>query len=276
MKTWPLIDNDYNKKVSNPMTPSQRTLRGPVLMRHEDHKTSTYDQRLLQSGSDHEWQHADPWRVLRIQSEFVTGFDTLAKIPKAVSVFGSARTKPEEKYYQLGEEVGRKLVEADYAVITGGGPGIMEAGNKGAHEAGGLSIGLGIELPFEQGLNEYVDLGIDFRYFFARKTMFLKYSQAFICLPGGLGTMDEFFEVMCMVQTGKVTKFPIVCMGTEYWAGLLEWMRTRMVDDGYINAEDNDLLLLTDDVDEAIAHIQAVHKDMSDARLASLERKNQA
>ncbi|MDK8496236.1 TIGR00730 family Rossman fold protein [Corynebacterium marquesiae] len=250
------------------MTPEQmRTLRGPMLLRTEGEQASTFDQRLLESGADHEWQHADPWRVLRIQGEFVAGFDALSKLPKAVTVFGSARTTPEDASYQLGVEVGRKLAEHSYAVITGGGPGIMEAANRGAHEAGGLSVGLGIELPHEQGLNEYVDLGLNFRYFFARKTMFLKYSQAFICLPGGMGTMDEFFEVMCMVQTGKVTNYPIVLMGTEYWSGLLEWMDNTLAASGYINEGDRELFLLTDDPDEALSHIIQRHKVMSDKRI---------
>ena len=250
------------------MTPEQmRTLRGPMLLRTEGEQASTFDQRLLESGADHEWQHADPWRVLRIQGEFVAGFDALSKLPKAVTVFGSARTTPEDASYQLGVEVGRKLAEHSYAVITGGGPGIMEAANRGAHEAGGLSVGLGIELPHEQGLNEYVDLGLNFRFFFARKTMFLKYSQAFICLPGGMGTMDEFFEVMCMVQTGKVTNYPIVLMGTDYWSGLLEWMENTLAANGYINEGDRELFLLTDDPDEALSHIIQRHQVMSDKRI---------
>ncbi|MDK4231816.1 TIGR00730 family Rossman fold protein [Corynebacterium accolens] len=250
------------------MTPDHmRTLRGPLLLRSEGEQGSTFDQRLLESGADHEWQHADPWRVLRIQGEFVAGFDALAKLSKAVTVFGSARTKPEDASYQMAEELGRKLAECAYAVITGGGPGIMEAANKGAHEGDGLSVGLGIELPHEQGLNKYVDLGLNFRYFFARKTMFLKYSQAFLCLPGGMGTMDEFFEVLCMVQTGKVTNYPIVLMGTEYWSGLLEWMKNTLAAGGYINEDDQELFLLTDDPDEAVAHIIERHKVMSDKRI---------
>ena len=250
------------------MTPDHmRTLRGPLLLRSEGEQGSTFDQRLLESGADHEWQHADPWRVLRIQGEFVAGFDALAKLPKAVTVFGSARTKPEDASYQMAEELGRKLAECAYAVITGGGPGIMEAANKGAHEGDGLSVGLGIELPHEQGLNEYVDLGLNFRYFFARKTMFLKYSQAFVCLPGGMGTMDEFFEVLCMVQTGKVTNYPIVLMGTEYWTGLLEWMDKTLAAGGFINESDRELFLLTDDPDEAVSHIIKRHEVMSDKRI---------
>ncbi|MBK4147619.1 LOG family protein [Corynebacterium macginleyi] len=250
------------------MTPDHmRTLRGPLLLRCEGEQGSTFDQRLLESGADHEWQHADPWRVLRIQGEFVAGFDALAKLPKAVTVFGSARTSPENASYKMAEELGRKLAESAYAVITGGGPGIMEAANKGAHEAAGLSVGLGIELPHEQGLNKYVDLGLNFRYFFARKTMFLKYSQAFVCLPGGMGTMDEFFEVLCMVQTGKVTNYPIVLMGTEYWSGLLEWMKNTLAADGYINEDDQELFLLTDDPAVAVSHIIERHKVMSDKRI---------
>lgn len=246
---------------------AQRTLRGPLLLRDAGTQESTFDQRLLESGADHEWQHADPWRVLRIQGEFVAGFDALSKLPKAVTVFGSARTPRGDAHYELGTEMGKKLVEADYAVITGGGPGLMEAANRGAYEAGGTSVGLGIELPFEQGLNDYVGLGLNFRYFFARKTMFLKYSQAFVCLPGGLGTMDEFFEVLCMVQTGKVTNYPIVLMGTEFWSGLLGWMKDSLAAGGFINPDDLDLFLVTDSVDEAVAHIVETHCEMSDERL---------
>ena len=244
-----------------------RTLRGPLLVRTEGSQESTFDQRLLESGADHEWQHADPWRVLRIQGEFVAGFDALSKLPKAVTVFGSARTGEGHPYYDLGVELARKLVEADYAVITGGGPGIMEAANRGAHEAEGISVGLGIELPNEQGLNPYVDLGLNFRYFFARKTMFLKYSQAFVCLPGGMGTMDEFFEVMCMVQTRKITNYPIVLIGVEFWTGLVDWMKSALAAGGYIDEDDTSLFLLTDDLDEAVAHIVKTHSVMTDLRI---------
>ena len=249
---------------------TNRMLRGPMLLRTDGNQTSTYDQRLLESGADHAWTHADPWRVLRIQGEFVAGFDALSDLPKAVTVYGSARTKEDAPEYAQGIDLGAKLVEHDYAVVTGGGPGIMEAANRGAYEAGGLSVGLGIELPFEQGLNKYVDLGINFRYFFARKTMFLKYSQAFVCLPGGMGTMDELFEMLCMVQTGKVTNYPIVLIGTEYWSGLVEWMANTLVAEGYINPQDMDLFLLTDSVDEAVEHIVAAHKEMTDERVSRL------
>src|SRR5690606_39177388 len=175
-----------------------------------------------------------PWRVMRIQSEFVEGFGALAELGAAVSVFGSARTKPDHPDYALGEELGAALVDAGYAVITGGGPGIMEAANKGASEAGGVSVGLGIELPFEQGMNQWVDLGVNFRYFFARKTMFVKYALGFIVLPGGFGTMDELWEALTLVQTGKVRSFPIVLVGTGYWGGLLDWVRSTMVPAGVI------------------------------------------
>lgn len=245
-----------------PTPEKQRLLVGPVL-RREDEKTkgSTYDQRLLEAKPTLDWMHTDPWRVLRIQGEFVAGFDALQDMPPAVAVFGSARIKPGHPYYELGQEVGRRLVQEGYAVVTGGGPGLMEAGNKGAYEAEGLSVGLGIELPFEQGLNEYVDLGLNFRYFFVRKTMFLKYSQGFACLPGGMGTFDELFEVLCMVQTGKITNYPIVLIGTEFWSGLVDWLRDRVVAEGLISPEDMDLFLLTDSVDEAMDHINRVRED---------------
>lgn len=250
-----------------------RTLRGPMLIRNnEQQQQSTYDQRLLELGADHDWLHADPWRVLRIQGEFVTGFDALAGLPPAVTVFGSARSPEGSDFYKLGQNLGQALVEANYAVITGGGPGLMEAANRGAHEAGGLSVGLGIELPHEQALNKYVDLGLNFRYFFARKTMFLKYSQAFVCLPGGLGTMDELCEVLCMVQTGKVTNFPIVLLGTEFWGGLVEWFKQRLVTEGMIDAADMDLFLCTDSVEEAVAHIQRVHACMTQEWNQSTQR----
>lgn len=241
-----------------------RTLLGPMLVRDKQAAKgeSTYDQRLLELGADHDWLHADPWRVLRIQSEFVSGFDALAELPPAVTVFGSARTKPEEPYYQLGEQLGAAIANAGYAVITGGGPGLMEAANKGAIEAGGRSIGLGIELPHEQGINEYVDMGLNFRYFFARKTMFLKYSQAFVCLPGGLGTLDELFEVLCMTQTGKVTNYPIVLLGTAFWSGVVQWLKDTLVHEGMIAEADLDLFLLTDSIEDAVAHIQRVHAQM--------------
>ena len=191
--------------------------RGPVVLRRERrNEPTTTDERLLDSRGPSDWVHTDPWRVLRIQAEFVEGFGSLAEVPRAVTVFGSARTPRDHPEYALGRSLGTALAEAGYAVITGGGPGVMEAANRGCSEAGGFSIGLGIELPFEQGLNSWVDLGINFRYFFARKTMFVKYSQAFVCLPGGFGKLDELFEALTLVQTKKVTKFPVVLLGSDY------------------------------------------------------------
>jgi uncharacterized protein (TIGR00730 family) len=228
--------------------------RGPVRLRgdQQDKTNSTTDQRLLDSRGPSDWVHTDPWRVLRIQAEFVEGFGALAGLPRAVTVFGSARTKPGAKYYEKAEQIGAALADEGFAVITGGGPGIMEAANKGAKEAGGMSVGLGIELPFEQGLNKYVDLGINFRYFFARKTMFVKYSQAYVCLPGGFGTLDELFEALTLVQTKKVTKFPVVLFGSDYWGGLADWIEQTVVEAGNISEPDLGLLHVTDDVDDMV------------------------
>ncbi|WP_173078488.1 TIGR00730 family Rossman fold protein [Phytohabitans rumicis] len=235
--------------------PGPERHRGAVTLRREAIPGSTADERLLDSRQRAEWKTKDAWRALRILSEFVEGFDTLADLPPAVSVFGSARSKVDSPECEMAERLGAALAHAGYAVITGGGPGVMEAANKGANEAGGLSVGLGIELPFEQGINEWVDMGIDFRYFFARKTMFVKYAQAFVVLPGGFGTMDELFEALTLVQTGKVTRFPVVLMGSAYWRGLLAWLRETMAAESKIGPADLELMLVTDDVDEAVRHI---------------------
>lgn len=226
--------------------------RGPVVRRHGQMQAGTTDQHLLDTRGTADWVHEDPFRVLRIQSEFVEGFGALAELPPAISVFGSARTRRDTPEYRAGVAIGRGLVEAGFAVITGGGPGAMEAANKGAMEAGGVSVGLGIELPFEQGLNAYVNLGVDFRYFFVRKTMFVKYASGFVVLPGGLGTLDELFEALTLVQTKKVTRFPIVLFGTAYWRGLVDWMRDTLIAQGKAGTADLQLFHLTDDVDEAI------------------------
>ncbi|WP_285726016.1 TIGR00730 family Rossman fold protein [Psychromicrobium xiongbiense] len=218
---------------------------------------NTADQNLLDSRSPGEFTRTDPWRVLRIQSEFVEGFGALADIGPAVSVFGSARTRPDSAYYATGVEVGRLLAESGLAVITGGGPGSMEAANRGAVEGGGLSIGLGIELPFEQGMNQWVDLGVNFRYFFARKTMFVKYAQGFIVLPGGFGTMDELFEAMVLVQTKKVTSFPIVLIGREFWNPLLRWIEDTLVKDGLVSPGDTGIVTVVDTAAEAVERITA-------------------
>lgn len=212
----------------------------------------TADQRLLDSEAD-TWKNGDPWRVLRIGSEFVEGFENLAGLGPAISLFGSARATSDSPYYSAAYDIAAALAAKGYTVITGGGPGVMEAANKGAYEAGGHSIGLGIELPHEQSLNEYIHLGITFRYFFARKTMFLKYSRGFVVMPGGLGTLDELFEALVLAQTGKVTKFPIVLFGTTYWAGLISWLRAAVLDNGYAAAIDVDSIPVTDSVDEAVA-----------------------
>ena len=235
--------------------PGRERHRGSVTLRREAIPASTADERLLDSRSRADWKTRDAWRALRILSEFVEGFDTLADLPPAVSVFGSARSKPGSRDWRLAEDLGAALAGAGYAVITGGGPGVMEAANRGATQAGGLSVGLGIELPFEQGINEWVDLAIDFRYFFARKTMFVKYAQAFVVLPGGFGTMDELFEALTLVQTGKVTRFPVVLMGADYWRGLIDWLRDAMAAEGKIGRADLDLLCVTDDVEAAVRHI---------------------
>ena len=230
--------------------------RGPVVLRGGEPSGhipgSTTDQRLLDRRGPSDWVHTDPWRVLRIQSEFVEGFGLLAELPRAVSVFGSARTPREHPHYAAGVAIGAALARNGYAVITGGGPGAMEAANRGACEAGGLSVGLGIELPFESGLNQWVDRGVNFRYFFARKTMFVKYSQGFVVLPGGVGTLDELFEALTLVQTRKVTSFPIVLVGVGYWSGLIDWLRDTVVADGKMSPEDLAVLTLTDDVDEVV------------------------
>ena len=227
--------------------------KGPVRLKGDQRPDSTTDQRLLDSRGPTDWVHTDPWRVLRIQSEFVEGFGALAELGPAVSIFGSARTKPDDPMYDAARQIAEKLCGEGYAVITGGGPGAMEAANRGASECGGVSVGLGIELPHEQGMNEWVDLGINFRYFFVRKTMFVKYAQGYVVLPGGFGTMDELFEALTLVQTQKITSFPIVLFGTEYWGGLLDWLRTTMLADGKIGERDVDMLRVTDDVDEAVA-----------------------
>ncbi|HXJ66036.1 MAG TPA: TIGR00730 family Rossman fold protein, partial [Actinomycetota bacterium] len=219
---------------------------------------TTTDQRLLQPSQPADWLHADPWRVLRIQSEFVEGFGALSELGPAVAVFGSARLQPDDPAYAMGVEVGRRLAEAGYAVITGGGPGIMEAANRGCQEAGGLSIGCNIELPFEQRMNDYVDLGVDFRYFFVRKTMFVKYAEGFVVFPGGYGTLDELFESLTLTQTGKIRHFPVVLFGSEYWKGLLDWLRERLLTEGKINAADLELFVTMDDPKSVVPFIREV------------------
>lgn len=205
--------------------------------------------------------HSDPWRVLRIMSEFVAGFDTLAAVAPAITMFGSARTDESDPMYQAARELAAALVPHGFSIITGGGPGIMEAGNRGAVEAGGVSVGCNIELPFEQGMNDYVEVAVDFRYFFVRKVMFLKYAEAFVIFPGGFGTLDELFETMTLVQTGKVHNFPIVLYGADYWSGLLDWLGDSVLGEGKIAPEDLELVKLTDSVDEACQYIVECYQE---------------
>jgi uncharacterized protein (TIGR00730 family) len=237
---------------ADPAKTSQPRRKGPLELRRKQAAVEMSDQHLLDTKGAGQFVHTDPWRVLRIQSEFVEGFGALADLGPAVSVFGSARTKPGSPYYEMGVEVGRKLAEAGVAVITGGGPGSMEAANRGTVEGNGVSVGLGIELPFEQGLNQWVDLGINFRYFFARKTMFVKYAQGFIVLPGGL---DELFEAMVRVQTRKVTSFPIVLLGVDFWGPMIEWIKGTLVAEGMVSEKDLDLIQVVDDPADAVTRV---------------------
>src|SRR5712692_5036546 len=210
------------------------------------------DRSLLERSAIEELSHhADPWRVLRILSEFVEGFDALNAVGPAVTVFGSARSHPNDPYYIAGRKLVEALANRGFAVITGGGPGIMEAVNRGCHEAGGLSVGCNIELPQEQSLNKYVDLGVEFRYFFVRKNMFVKYARGFVIFPGGIGTLDELFESLTLAQTGKIEQLPIVLYGTSYWKGLIDWLEDVVLSAGAIAADDLKLLSFTDDPDEA-------------------------
>jgi uncharacterized protein (TIGR00730 family) len=234
---------------------------------------TTQDSNLLEKPSSDmkPFTESDPWRVLRIQAEFVAGFDILADLPPAVSIFGSARTAPDDPMYLAAVETARLLAEAGLAVITGGGPGIMTAGNKGAHQANGVSVGLNIELPFEQSHNEYITIPVDHRYFFVRKTMFVKYAQAFVIFPGGFGTMDELFEALTLIQTGKIHNFPIILFGSEYWSGLLDWLRNTMLTEGKISPSDLDLMVTTDSPDEVRDLILETMRDES-----SSEQREQA
>ena len=209
----------------------------------------TADERLLDTMTD--FIDSDPWRVLRIQSEFVNGFDTLAGLGPAVTIFGSARTPEEAPIYQAAVETARLLAQEGLAIITGGGPGIMEAANRGAQLGDGLSVGFAIELPFEEAANPYVDVGITFCYFFVRKTMFVKYAQAFVIFPGGFGTMDELFEALTLIQTGKIHDFPVILYGSDYWGGLVEWLQATMLERGNISSEDLELLVVVNTPEEA-------------------------
>ena len=228
------IDDDI-RDFTGPITEDEKLLQAPV----EDRRAPG------------DFTRTDTWRVMRIMGEFIEGFDNLAKVERGVSIFGSARTPPDDPQYLAAEETARLLAVAGYSIITGAGPGIMEAANKGAKEGGGRSIGCNIELPFEQGANPYVDTLVNFRYFFVRKTMFIKYSSAFIIFPGGFGTLDEAFEALTLIQTGKIYQFPVILFGRHYWAGLIRWLQTRVLTEKKISPGELDLLLLTDDPREA-------------------------
>ncbi|HMI55224.1 MAG TPA: TIGR00730 family Rossman fold protein [Gemmatimonadaceae bacterium] len=237
-----------------------------------DAAPATEDEKLLQqSGPRIDFTRTDPWRVLRIMGEFIEGFDTLASIEKAVTIFGSARIGPDDPHYDAAVETARLLAQAGFDIITGAGPGIMEAGNKGARLGGGHSIGCNIELPFEQGANPYVDTLIQFRYFFVRKTMFIKYSVAFIIFPGGFGTLDELFEALTLIQTGKIYRFPVILFGRYYWAGLLRWLQARVLSEGKISEGDLDLMLVTDDPAEAAQAIITAYKSIGKTAGEQLE-----
>jgi len=230
--------------------------------RRPQHKP-TADRTFLQGApyADASFMETDAWRALRIMGEFVEGFDALARLGPAVSIFGSARTPQDDAEYERARDLAARLASRGFTIITGGGPGIMEAANRGAHEAGGVSVGLGIELPHEEGVNAYCNLAIDFRYFFVRKTMFVKYAQAFVIFPGGFGTMDELFEALTLIQTGKIRDFPIVLFGSDYWGGLLDWVRSAMISEGKASEADLGLLSLTDSPAEARDLILAATKD---------------
>ena len=221
----------------------------------------TGDEKIRKAFTNHDWNEikvADSWQIFKIMAEFVDGFEKLAKIGPCVSIFGSARTKNENKYYQLAVDSARLLTEHGYGVISGGGPGIMEAANKGAYEAGGKSVGLNIELPFEQFHNKYIDRDklLEFDYFFVRKVMFMKYSQGFIVLPGGFGTLDESFEAITLIQTGKIARFPIVFIGVDYWKGLFNWVEEKMLNAEHnVSPDDLNLYRLVDTAEEAVEHI---------------------
>lgn len=229
--------------------------RGPRPAEVLPHDYPTEDERLLESVEDIRTIGKDAWRIFRIMGEFVEGFEEMSEIGPAVSIFGSARVREDDPMYDLCVETSRLLGEAGFSVITGGGPGIMEAANKGARRAGATSVGCNIELPFEQRGNDYLDVSIDFRYFFVRKTMFVKYATAFVIFPGGYGTMDELFEALTLIQTNKVRDFPVVLFGSEYWAGMLEWLRGTMAREGKIAMADLDLMFVTDDPAQAVEHI---------------------
>ena len=225
---------------------------------------TTQDEQLLKSPRPDEFTHTDPWRVFRIMGEFVEGFDELATLSRGIAIFGSARTKPDDPEYQAAQETGALLAAQGFAVITGGGPGIMEAGNRGAFEAGGLSIGCNIELPFEQRPNPYQTLSLTFKYFFVRKMMFVKYSLAFVIFPGGFGTFDELFESLTLIQTKKIRNFPIVLFGSQYWSGMLDWLRAVVLPGGKISEQDMEIFHVTDSPAEVVEIVMRAQRTLSE------------
>ena len=249
---------EANEESGSPLGAAYR--RGPVLLRGNMVPHSSTTANLICEDANSDWRDSDPWRVLRIQSEFTEGFDALANLGPAVAIFGSARTEPANPFYESAMQIAGKLANRSIAVITGGGPGIMEAANRGAALAGGTSVGLSIELPHEENTNPWVNLGIEFRYFFVRKTMFVKYSSGAIFFPGGFGTLDEMFEVLVLAQTHKIDTMPIVLFGTEYWSGLLEWVRGPMMKQGMIDDFDIGLFTVTDDIEEAVRIVTSAIK----------------
>lgn len=247
--------SEYPKDVQERFAEAERNPtrnQGAVELRMDLDERPMEDTLLLLSPVQEEFTNTDPWRVMRITAEFVEGFDALADLGPAISIFGSARTRDHEQLYQLGVDVARSVGQAGYNIITGGGPGLMEAANVGAVDAGVCSVGLGIELPFEAAMNEYLNIGINFRYFFARKTMFLKYARGFVVLPGGYGTLDELFEALTLIQTGKVIDFPLVLVGKKFWDPLIDWLRETVVAEGMISATDLDLFEVVETPEEVV------------------------
>ena len=269
----------HRNMSDHPMDEGAAIPQGDVVPPPPPHR-ETEDERFL-AGALAEQLHrvpelaiaGDAWRVFRIMGEFVEGFEKMQGHGPSVCFFGSARVRPPDSMYQRCVETARRMGEAGFSIITGGGPGMMEAANRGAQEAGVPSIGCNIELPFEQGMNPHVDVAVDFRYFFIRKTMFMKYSNAFLIFPGGFGTMDEFFEALTLIQTGKVRDFPVVLFGTAYWSGLVEWIRRTMLAEGKIGATDMDLFLVTDDPDEAVDYVKRRVEEIMRARRENGPRK---
>ena len=279
------MSRDFSNDKKNPMNGNNGRKNGkPSRYRHHKNQRSrTEDERLLsrpaqplvspsepptqeqikqqERALQTDFTHTDPWRVFRIMSEFVDGFDELSQVPPSVAIFGSARTKLEDPDYQAAVQTARLLAKAGFGIITGGGPGIMEAGNRGAQDGDNVSIGCNIELPFEQGSNPYLDISLDFRYFFVRKTMFVKYAEAFVIFPGGFGTMDELFEALTLIQTKKVSHFPVILYNSRYWAGLINWIRDTMLTTNKIHQEDLGLLMLSDDPQEICRIVVEAYQD---------------